>query len=351
MKNFSKIRSFAKGILLLVIVCFFAVSFLTQPTMTNMATVEAASLGVYWDINCTGRVGSIDWGSLYRGSQENVNVYIRNEGDGPVYLSLDTTDWQPSKASQFMSLDWNYNKQMLYPAEVMPLTLRLSVSSIIIGITAFSFNIVVSPADFIATVILELTLDQDNYVVADISLSSALSLAGGIGAYALNLSVLGGIAALSVSGGKPPFDKPPNVSRADGKIIVAASITETQGPQMSNLNVARLRLRLNDNAGVESILRPLGLVVMDATNRTEYVAAVQGEPLRFVRGDANGDGSISIADAMFIAQYLVGNRPWSDLSLLNAASVKYDGDGGDKVTVADAMFIAQYLVGLRPEGL
>ncbi len=316
--------------------------------MTTMASIEGVSLGVYWDIDCTGKVGSIDWGSLYPDSQEKVNVYVRNEGERPVYLSLDMTNWQPSKASQFMSLDWDYNEQRLDPGKVMPLMLRLSVSSIIIGITAFSFNIVISPADFIVTVTLDVTLDEDNYVVADISLSSAQSLAGGIGAYMLNLSVLGGIAALSVSGGEPPFDAPPNISIVDGKITVAASIKETKGPQMNDLNIAKLRLRLNDKMGVESILRPLGLVVTDATNRTEYITAAQGESLKLVRGDVNGDEHISVADAMLIAQYLAGNRPRSDLSLLNAASVKYDGDGGDKVTVADAMFISQYLVGLRP---
>ncbi len=66
-----------------------------------------------------------------------------------------------------------------------------------------------------------------------------------------------------------------------------------------------------------------------------------------MRGDADGDGRVSIADAMFIAQYLAGNRPGSDLNLLNAASVRQDGTEGDKVSIADAMIIGQYLAGSR----
>lgn len=41
--------------------------------------------------------------------------------------------------------------------------------------------------------------------------------------------------------------------------------------------------------------------------------------LTYRRGDTTNNGTVDIFDAMFIAQALVGNRPWSDLNLLNAA--------------------------------
>ncbi|MDA0734577.1 MAG: hypothetical protein O2860_08350 [Chloroflexi bacterium] len=72
-----------------------------------------------------------------------------------------------------------------------------------------------------------------------------------------------------------------------------------------------------------------------------------------LRGDARADGNITIADALFIAQYLVGLRPacadtvdFTCLHSVNAASVRHDGDF-DQKTIADALFIAQHLVGLR----
>ncbi|MDA0733403.1 MAG: S8 family serine peptidase [Chloroflexi bacterium] len=75
----------------------------------------------------------------------------------------------------------------------------------------------------------------------------------------------------------------------------------------------------------------------------------------FLRGDALADGVISITDALFIAQYLVGLRSECTtlvantcLHSVNAASVKQDG-AFDQKTIADALFIAQYLVGLRDE--
>ncbi len=61
-----------------------------------------------------------------------------------------------------------------------------------------------------------------------------------------------------------------------------------------------------------------------------------------MRGDANGDGVVNVVDAMFVAQYAVGNR---DASTLNMANADANLDG--TVNVVDAMFIAQYAVGAR----
>lgn len=73
------------------------------------------------------------------------------------------------------------------------------------------------------------------------------------------------------------------------------------------------------------------------------------------RGDARVDGVVNIADALFIAQYLVGSRDacttvvdTTCLHSVNAASVRQDS-AFDMTTIADALFIAQYLVGLRDE--
>ena len=74
----------------------------------------------------------------------------------------------------------------------------------------------------------------------------------------------------------------------------------------------------------------------------------QDEPAyeAFRRGDAKADGEVSIADALFIAQYLVGLRDVGggpdQVHPVNAASVKHDGDF-DRISIADVLFICQYL--------
>ena len=70
--------------------------------------------------------------------------------------------------------------------------------------------------------------------------------------------------------------------------------------------------------------------------------------LSFRRGDATGNNKTSIGDAMFIAQYVVGNKTLDEICAVNAASVKHDS-GGDKVTIDDAMYVAFRAVGLRDD--
>ena len=57
-------------------------------------------------------------------------------------------------------------------------------------------------------------------------------------------------------------------------------------------------------------------------------------------GDVNGDGSISIVDALMVAQYAVGLNP-QNFNVNNA-----DADCNGSVNIVDALIIAQYSVGL-----
>jgi len=60
------------------------------------------------------------------------------------------------------------------------------------------------------------------------------------------------------------------------------------------------------------------------------------------KGDVSGDGSVTVVDALFVAQYTVGTRTLTSTQL---APADVNGDG--EVTIVDALFIAQYTVGLR----
>jgi hypothetical protein len=85
----------------------------------------------------------LDWGLVEPGSVENVTVFIRNEGNAVVSLSLNATNWNPSNASDFIKLGWDYGGQMIHPNEVVQVALILSVSPIIEGISTFTFDIVI----------------------------------------------------------------------------------------------------------------------------------------------------------------------------------------------------------------
>ena len=112
--------------------------------VSNAGSIKGIGVGIYQDQNCTTSVSSIDWGILDPGANATKTVYIRNEGNSAATLSMTTSNWSPSNASSYISLNWNYNNQTLTVNQVIPVVFTLSVSSSISGITNFSFDITVT---------------------------------------------------------------------------------------------------------------------------------------------------------------------------------------------------------------
>lgn len=120
---------------------------LGQVTLPNLGTVKAMGVGVYWDSGCSNSVTSVNWGTVAPGSTNDVTVYIKNEGNAAETLSSTAENWNPSGASTYLSLSWDYAGQVIAVGEVVQVTLSLSVSSAIEGITSFSFDIVIIGSD------------------------------------------------------------------------------------------------------------------------------------------------------------------------------------------------------------
>ena len=115
----------------------------TSKTISNVGSVKGIGVGIYWDAACTNRTSSINWGLLDPGSNKTATVYVRNEGNTAATLSKAVQNWNPSTASSYMSLKWNYAGQTLSVNQVLQMRLTLVVSSSITGITSFAFDIVI----------------------------------------------------------------------------------------------------------------------------------------------------------------------------------------------------------------
>jgi len=111
------------------------------PPPTPTPTVE---IGVYRDIGCTSEVSSVDVGDVEVGYTENTTVYVRNEGDTAVILSMRTENWSPPEASSYITLSWDYGGQSISPGDVVQVVLTLSVSDEVSGITSFSFDLIIT---------------------------------------------------------------------------------------------------------------------------------------------------------------------------------------------------------------
>jgi len=137
---------------LILIGCALSLSMLTQVTssiqtnmkISNQGALKTVGVGVYWDSGLTNKVSSIDWGILEPGSNVNKTVYIRNEGNAAATLSMTTSNWNPSNATNYLTLTWNYGGQTLNVNEAIQVKLTLTASSTIAGITNFSFDITIT---------------------------------------------------------------------------------------------------------------------------------------------------------------------------------------------------------------
>jgi hypothetical protein len=116
----------------------------TSRTIPNGGSVKGIGVGIYWDSACTNRTSSINWEFLDPGSNKTVTLYVRNEGNAMATLSKAEPNWNPSAASSYMTLNWNYAGQTLSVNQVLQVKLTLIVSSTVSGITNFSFDLTVS---------------------------------------------------------------------------------------------------------------------------------------------------------------------------------------------------------------
>jgi len=116
----------------------------TSTTIGNQGSVKAVGVKVYWESTCVNEVSSIDWGVVEAGSSKNVTVYVKNTGNAAITLSLSTANWNPSGASSYITLGWDYGGESISPAGVTQIKLTLRISSSITGITNFSFDIIIT---------------------------------------------------------------------------------------------------------------------------------------------------------------------------------------------------------------
>jgi hypothetical protein len=122
------------------------------------------------------------------------------------------------------------------------------------------------------------------------------------------------------------------IIRPEGTLIGFADYHLTGASPAIDAGVASYGLVSAPTDDYDHEVRPQGLAF--------EIGADEGIPLP---GDANGDDDVDIADALNIAQAVVGVIP--EVKRPGNADVNHDG----QETMTDALLIAQYVVGLIPE--
>ena len=114
-----------------------------QKSVPGAGSIKGVGLGIYWDLQCRNETSAINFGLLEAGSQKDFTLYLENEGNADLTLSMTAQDWDPTEASNYLSLTWNREGQKISPDQVMSFVLRLSVSPNIQDVSSFSLDITI----------------------------------------------------------------------------------------------------------------------------------------------------------------------------------------------------------------
>ncbi len=136
----SKVFSATLCLLTIVVLATITGGFGSFKSLVRADYVRGIGVGIYWDQTCTNTTLAFEFGQIDPGSNKTLTIYIKNECSTPVSLSLETSNWNPSTAADYLSLDWNYTNQVIKINEVIPIEITLTVNASIYGISDFNFN-------------------------------------------------------------------------------------------------------------------------------------------------------------------------------------------------------------------
>ncbi len=217
----------------------------------------------------------------------------------------------------------------------------------------------VAPGDKVIEAAITQDLDTGGRVVFKVNISRVklvssgadTAVSGGLGSFAAHLTYnAAGLTVMNVRENAPFSPFVPSLNIEGGSKTTFATSQSGSTPQ-APVTVAYVVPSLTGSKDV----------AYDATLTFTSVSGGSGEVIspgtavtvgNLMRGNVRDNDTVTISDALFIAQYLAGLRSLGTganaVNHLNAASVKRDtGTGGEQITIADALLIAQMLAGLR----
>ena len=110
-----------------ILVVFVGATLMKQLSIQNTAKIETIGLKAYFEPQCVNEVAYLSWGMIQQ--QKNYTIYLKNVGSTNVTLTMTTTDWNPTNVSNYVSVVWNYNNEILLPNQVLQVTFTFTVTN------------------------------------------------------------------------------------------------------------------------------------------------------------------------------------------------------------------------------
>jgi len=89
------------------------------------------------------QITEIDWGTLEPSETTTRFLFIRNDGNTPVTLTITTQNWTPANASVYIHFSTSYTGATIEPSTLHAVNFTLHIDAAIHDITTFSFDILI----------------------------------------------------------------------------------------------------------------------------------------------------------------------------------------------------------------
>lgn len=113
------------------------------PTSGSITAISTVGVAVYSDAACTQPLTSVTWGNINPSSQTTRTIYVKNTGNVPETLSMNTNGWSPANSNSYLSCTWSPLVTTIAAGASTSATLTLAASSNA-AITGFNFNVVIT---------------------------------------------------------------------------------------------------------------------------------------------------------------------------------------------------------------
>ena len=105
----------------------------------SLGTIKTIDVELYWDPKCENKTETLSWDELkieklswdeIKMDPINTKVYVKSVSNFRVTLNMFLTDWDPVEISDYLTISWGYNGTIIYPGEIIPVTMTLTASSL-----------------------------------------------------------------------------------------------------------------------------------------------------------------------------------------------------------------------------
>ncbi len=114
-----------------------------EVTFNNSGTIRTVGVEVYADEALSQPLTHIDWGEVSPGETKTFPAWASNTGNDAITLQMTTENWNPTEASQWIALTWNYGGDSILGSSAIPVTFSLSIDADVSGVTDFGFDILI----------------------------------------------------------------------------------------------------------------------------------------------------------------------------------------------------------------